>query len=324
MRCGCRSARWRCGSGSARCCGRRWSSAAAASLGSVAFEHLATFDRFALPAAIAIALPLFLVLRLAPRLATFRSRRLLAGAWRRWTRFEFWPIWLLYAPVVPWIAWLALRHRSLALVTAVNPAMPGGGLMGESKRAILASLAAVAPERVARTRFLPSGAPPPLRAAAVRAFQTEAGLAFPIVLKPDVGERGQGVAIVRDAAGVDAYLAAHPEDLLVQAYVPGREFGLFYVRRPSEAQGRLFSVTDKRMIAVTGDGRSTLETLILADARAVCLAPLHLANHAASLARVPAAANAFRSSSWARTRAARSFSTAPRSRRRHWPPRSIA
>ncbi len=263
--------------------------ATAASLGSMAFERLAWFRRYAAPAAIATASLLFVALRLAPRLATFRGRRLLLGAWRRWTRFEFWPIWLLYAPVVPWIAWLALRHRSLLLVTAVNPAMPGGGLLGESKRDILASLAAPAPDLVARTRFVPGGAAPAVRASLVRAFQVEAGLGFPIVLKPDVGERGSGVAIVRDDAGIDTYLAAHPEDLLAQAYVPGRELGLFYVRRPSEARGRLFSVTDKRMIAVTGDGRSTLETLILADARAVCLAPLHLANHAAALARVPAA-----------------------------------
>lgn len=261
----------------------------AASLGSLAFERLATYRSFALPAAVAIASLLLVVLRIAPRLATFRGRRLLLGVWRRWTRFEFWPIWLLYAPIVPWIAWQALRHRSLLLVTAVNPAMPGGGLMGESKRDILASLAAAAPELVARTRFVPSGATPTVRAELVRAFQTEAGLGFPIVLKPDVGERGSGVAIVRDDAGIDVYLAAHPEDLLVQAYVPGREFGLFYVRRPSDARGRLFSVTDKRMIDVVGDGRSTLETLILADERAVCLAPTHLASHAASLACVPAA-----------------------------------
>lgn len=262
---------------------------AAASLGSMAFERIAAYRHQALPAAIAIALLLLVLLRIAPRLATFRGRRLLLGTWRRWTRFEFWPIWLLYAPVVPWIAWLALRHRGLALVTAVNPVMPGGGLLGESKREILAALTAAAPELVARTRFVPSGAPAAERAAIVRAFQREAGLGFPIVLKPDVGERGSGVAIVREDAGIDVFVAAHPEDLLVQPYVPGREFGLFYLRRPSETHGRLFSVTDKRMIAVTGDGRSTLETLILGDARAVCLAPMHLATHAASLARVPAA-----------------------------------
>lgn len=236
----------------------------------------------------AVALLLFGATRLAARVATWRGRRLLFGAWQRWRRWEFWPSWLLYAPLVPWIAWLALRHGGLRVVTAVNPGMPAGGLCGEKKLPILTALAAAWPERVARTGFVPRG-DLAARTAQVRSFQHEHGLAFPIVLKPDVGERGSGVAIVRDAAALRLALDERPGDLLVQEYVPGVEAGLFYVRRPCEAHGSLTSITDKRMIAVTGDGASTLETLILRDPRAVCLAPVHLARHAASLARVPAA-----------------------------------
>jgi hypothetical protein len=262
---------------------------ASASLGSLAFERVAELRHLALPVALAIAAFVYVASQLGPQLLSFRGRRLLLGSLRRKRHFEFWPIWLLYTPLVPWIAWLALRHRSLALVTAVNPAMPAGGLVGESKRDILAALAAAAPELVARTRFLGAGEAPAARAAAVRAFQAEAGLAFPVVLKPDLGERGQGVAVIRRDDEIEPYLAAHPEDVLVQEYVPGREFGLFYVRRPSEPHGRLFSITDKRMIEVTGDGRRTLEALILADERAVCLATVHLARHADSVERIPAA-----------------------------------
>jgi membrane protein DedA with SNARE-associated domain len=235
-----------------------------------------------------VALLLFAATRLAARLATWRGRRLLFGAWQRWRRWEFWPSGLLYAPLVPWFAWLALRHGGLRVATAVNPAMPASGLCGEAKHPILAALAAAWPERVARTGFVPAGALE-VRAAHVHRFVREHALGFPIVLKPDVGERGSGVAIVRDANALSLALAARPGDLLVQEYVAGVEAGLFYVRRPSQVRGRLTSITDKRMIAVTGDGASTLETLILRDPRAVCLAPVHLARHAASLARVPAA-----------------------------------
>ena len=58
----------------------------------------------------------------------------------------------------------------------------------------------------------------------------ERSLDWPVVLKPDAGQRGSGVAVVRDAAAA-ARLPAHaPRRLLVQEYVPGDEYGVFYYR----------------------------------------------------------------------------------------------
>ena len=51
--------------------------------------------------------------------------------------FEFWPPWLFYIPVALYWLWLAARFRGLTLPTAVNPAIPSGGLLGESKSGIL-------------------------------------------------------------------------------------------------------------------------------------------------------------------------------------------
>src|SRR5262249_25682046 len=45
---------------------------------------------------------------------------------------------------------------------------------------------------------------------------------------------------------------------------------------PGESHGRIFSVTEKRMPLVIGDGQRTLEELILADERAVCMADLYM------------------------------------------------
>jgi membrane protein DedA with SNARE-associated domain len=250
---------------------------------------LARFRAHAAPIAIATALGVALLARLAPRLVTWRGRRLLLGAWRRFRRWEFWPIWRVYLGVAPTLAWLAWRHGGFRVVTAVNPAMPSGGLLGEGKREILEALSHAAPELVAPWRFVAAGRPAAERADAVRAFLREIGVTFPVVLKPDVGERGAGVAIVRDDAALDAHFAAHAEDVIAQRHVPGVELGVFWLRHPSQPHGTLFSITEKRMLAVTGDGRATLETLILRDPRAVCLAPVHLARHAHQLARVPAA-----------------------------------
>jgi hypothetical protein len=142
---------------------------------------------------------------------------------------------------------------------------------------------------VARWHLLPASGSTDERLAALRTFLHTAGLDYPVVLKPDVGERGAGVAILGTAAEARRYLEATPGTVLAQEFVPGVEFGVFYYRLPGEPAGRIFAITDKRFPEVVGDGRRTLEALILADDRAVCLAPLFLARHATRLDQVPAA-----------------------------------
>jgi hypothetical protein len=87
-------------------------------------------------------------------------------------------------------------------------------------------------------------------------------------VKPDVGERGTGVVIVHDEASLGREIACRDESTIVQTYVPGEEFGVFYIRHPNDSVGRIFSVTTKIMTSVVGDGARTLEELILDDDRA--------------------------------------------------------
>ncbi len=262
--------------------------AVSAAFGEVVQRALAVFREHAALYLLVTALVLFVLLKLLIPLITWRGRRLLLSRWRRLTRWEFWPRWAFYPPVVLYVLWLALRHRTLLGFTAVNPAIPGGGFVGESKSGILDGLAG-SPERVARYTLIPAGLAAEERVARAAAFQATLPAAWPLVLKPDIGERGSGVAITRTDAEVRAYLERAAGDTIVQAYAAGFEFGVFYLRRPGEERGQIFSVTDKRFPSVTGDGVRSLETLILADDRAVCMAPFYLRRHAARLSWVPAA-----------------------------------
>jgi pimeloyl-ACP methyl ester carboxylesterase/membrane protein DedA with SNARE-associated domain len=237
------------------------------------------------------ALVLFLFLKLLIPLCTWRGRRLLLSRWRRLIRWEFWPRWAFYPPVVIYVLWLAVKHRGLLKFTAVNPAIPGGGFVGESKSGILRGLAR-SQELVAAFEVIPGRLSPDERIAMALEFQQRIGVGWPLVLKPDIGERGSGVAITRTEAEVRAYLEASVGDTIAQAYAPGLEFGVFYVRRPDEATGRIFSITDKRFPIVVGDGATTLEELILDDDRAVCMARLYLTTHADHLTWVPPAGQA--------------------------------
>jgi membrane protein DedA with SNARE-associated domain len=183
-----------------------------------------------------------------------QGRRRLA----RYARWEFWPPWLAYAPVFPYVLWLALRHRSLTLFTAANPGIPSGGFVGESKSAILARLPRVSEFRV------------------VQPGESIDISGFPVVLKPDVGERGKGVSIAHTPDDVQRYLSAARTPTIVQEYVGGLEFGVFYVRRPGEPTGSIFSITEKRFPEVVGDGRATLRQLVLRDRRAARIANVYL------------------------------------------------
>ncbi|HEY2018490.1 MAG TPA: VTT domain-containing protein [Bryobacteraceae bacterium] len=199
-------------------------------------------------------------------------RRRAVGWIRRRTRWEFWPPWLAYLPLVPYLIYLAIKHRSLTLFTAANPGIPSGGFVGESKSRILAHL-----PHVPDFTVVPACLATEPRCRAALEFMSARGLSYPVVLKPDVGERGTAVAVARNEADLRRYLEIADRDTIVQKYAGGLEFGIFYYRYPGEQRGRIFSITEKRFPEVIGDGRSTITDLVLRDDRAVCLADIYLA-----------------------------------------------
>lgn len=230
----------------------------------------------------------YILVRLALRVASYRGRRLLVSRWRRLTRWEFWPPYVFYPPVVVYVLLLGVRHRCLTLFTCANPSIPSGGFVGESKLDILRGLSSSTWSRshVALATRIDSSPDSVERLRAARLFMEERGFGFPAVVKPDAGQRGEGVRVVHSDSELEEALRRDARDLLVQEYAPGFEFGVFYYRRPGEERGRIFSITEKRFPEVEGDGRSTLEELILKDGRAVCMARIYQKRHAARLGEV--------------------------------------
>jgi membrane protein DedA with SNARE-associated domain len=220
------------------------------------------------------------------RLQSWPGRRRAYGMWRRVTRWEFWPAWMVYPPVVAYIVLIGLKHRCLTVFTAANPGIPAGGFIGESKFQILQGLSG-AGGYVARAARLPASVAAEGRLWLVDQFMAHAGLSLPIVLKPDQGQRGTGVTIARTSGEVASRVSAARGDLIVQEYVAGSEFGVFYYRHPSQPHGRILSITEKRFPRLVGDGVRTLEELILADDRAVCQERVHRETHKDRLHRIP-------------------------------------
>jgi pimeloyl-ACP methyl ester carboxylesterase len=214
---------------------------------------------------------LFLVAWVAPRLPTGEGRRNVRIALERWSHHEYWPAWLFYTPLIPYLAYLTIRYRGPLTFTCCNPSIPfGGGFIGESKSDIMRRLGD-------SPRVLPTGLIPPGtvegRVDAVRAFMESRRLSYPVILKPDAGQRGFGLRLARDEADVRAYLAEVTTPAVVQPYDPGpHECGVLWVRRlppapEGQAVGEVFSITRKEFPGVTGDGRRTIEALVFADRR---------------------------------------------------------
>lgn len=233
------------------------------------------------------AVLIYLVVKTLVRLSTWRGRRLLVSSWRRMTNWEFWPAFVFYPPVVIYVVWLMLKHRSLTLFTASNPAIPGGGFIGESKAEIYRGLAN-AKEYLPKWELLEASISAEDRIKQAKNFIGENCLSFPVVLKPDAGQRGSGVGIIASDAELKTYLYQANVDTLIQEFLPGEEFGIFYYRYPNQPRGKIFAITEKRFPTVIGDGDSTLEQLILNDSRAVCMARFLLDKHSDQLWERPA------------------------------------
>lgn len=235
---------------------------------------------------IAILLLLFLT-RLLPGILRslfhfVRDPRLLI----RRVHWEFWPAWLFYIPVGLNYLRLAAWHRGLTLPTCANPGMSTGGLIGESKYATLRELQEAHPDHVATSSLL--GAGKEERMTFLQEIMTLQGLVYPVVLKPDVAQRGSGFKVARSHEEAHSYLSQVPLPIVVQRYIPGpHEAGIFYYRFPGETKGNILAITEKVFHVVEGDGASSLGQLILSDHRASVMAETYLRRFARELGRIP-------------------------------------
>jgi len=210
---------------------------------------------------------------------------------------ECFPPFLFYLPAFLHGLWLALRHRSLRLAFNSNPALHASGFAGESKTQIYNLLAAspACREFLAPVVVLPPrpGAPVETRLADARAALAGAPFAYPLVAKPDTGQRGAGVRRVRCEDALREYLARYPvsEPLVLQQLVeqPG-EAAILCHRFPNDpSMVRVTSLVVKEFPSVTGDGARTVRQLIGAGPWRGKFKTIFLAKQAGILETVPPA-----------------------------------
>ncbi|GAB4490775.1 MAG: D-alanine--D-alanine ligase [Saprospiraceae bacterium] len=179
----------------------------------------------------------------------------------KWTTWEYLPWWISNVPMYGFWLWFAARARHLVFFSNVNPAIPLGGAMGESKHDILQLL----PTEILPKTLLVRGG---------ESFENvvfaleQAGISYPLIAKPDVGERGFLVKKITSSEELKSHLERFPVHFILQEFLTlPVEMTVLFHRFPSGKFG-ITSVCVKEFLAVEGDGVSSVRELMRRNTRA--------------------------------------------------------
>lgn len=175
----------------------------------------------------------------------------------RLRHWEYWPMEIFLIPVIGMWIYFMIRARALAFFSAANPVINTGGMFGESKINILRR---VPRELVPKTLFMAREEHSWIR---LQEWMQAENLSFPLIGKPDIGERGFLVHKLKDEREARQYLKEARGDILIQEFIDlPLELSVLYFRFPDERRGHVSSVTLKEPLTVTGDGRSSIAELV--------------------------------------------------------------
>lgn len=196
----------------------------------------------------------------------------------RLKNWEYWPFSVLYFPVFFYYGWLALKHRSLFFFTASNPGIEFGGMFGEKKSDIFKL---IPEEYLPKTQLIEKG---DIERGSFLAEQ----IGFPLIAKPDIGERGICVSKIEDQQQLKNYVASCPVKFLLQEMVDYQiELGVFFIKYPGK-EGRVTSIVRKDFLSVVGNGRSTVRELLKKSTRAHMTADLESEHLQSIESKIPA------------------------------------
>lgn len=181
----------------------------------------------------------------------------------RLLHWEYWPAHLVYGPVYPYWLWLSVKARSFFFFSAANPGIQYAGFIQERKSDIYPL---IPQQYYPRTRLFKTGT----RTADIVETLKNQGLCFPLIAKPDMGERGKQVKLLHSEDELLIYNGRSKVDFLLQEYINyEQEAGIFYYRIPGETRGYISGIVGKTFLSVTGDGRSSMYELLQQEDRSL-------------------------------------------------------
>lgn len=181
--------------------------------------------------------------------------------WQRMVRkiadWTHWPFYIFYSPLS--LAWAGyyIKSRSLWYFTASNPTLSLGGFEGEAKTEMYRQL----PEHLCPRTIVVE---PVYPFAEIVKQVAQKGITYPFIVKPDVGMKGIMFRKIEREGQLRQYHERMPATYLIQEFLDTPcEVSVFYCRQPGSARGEITAMIQKNLLEVHGDGRSTLEALVV-------------------------------------------------------------
>ena len=194
--------------------------------------------------------------------------------------FEFWPANVLYFPVAIYVIYLAIKARSLTFFTLANPGIFLGGVRGESK---IDMLNRINPYYLPKAIYLNDTMDQTESLEMLKA----ANMDFPIIIKPDVGERGKQVEKIEDEQAFKRYFLNKQSKVICQQYVDYPiELGVLFYQYPTSKKYGITSIVQKSFLQIKGDSFKTIHQLILESERAQLQLPYLLKKFESRLCEV--------------------------------------
>ena len=170
--------------------------------------------------------------------------------------WEYWPFGVVYFPIFFLWVYYSIKARTIFFFNAANPKMKNGGFMNESKIEIYDL---IPPQYYPKTHIIKVNT----SLETVLNTLESSHLQYPLILKPDMGLRGNGVKKITNLEELKDYHAKADFDFLIQDVIPyENEVGIFYVKFPNETKGKITGIVSKEYLIIEGDGTSTIEQLI--------------------------------------------------------------
>lgn len=171
--------------------------------------------------------------------------------------WERWSYDVIYLPIDIFWLWYAIKARHFWYFTPVNPSLIFAGFEGGSKKEMYDQL----PKWSYPTTLLID---PANDIEKIKKEMQEAGLNFPVVVKPDSGMAGVLFRIIKSADELQNYHGKVGENYILQKFINEElyEYSVFHIRYPGETRGIITGLIVKDYLHVIGDGSKTLDALV--------------------------------------------------------------
>lgn len=158
--------------------------------------------------------------------------------------------------------WYMLRSRAVWFFTPSNPKLTFGGMEGEPKREMYDLL----PKDLYPTTF---NILPGEDFENILSKLKASDIIYPFIVKPEIG--GQGILFrkIDDEASIRHYHSIIPVEYIVQKMVHYPiEVSVFHIRYPNQEKGIVTGFLHKIPLQVLGDGKHTLQQLVMLNPKA--------------------------------------------------------